>query len=202
MTMLAPQAWLAACCVGLGLFPGLVLRVLEAATRSLPGLHASADVAQGGLGMASGLDSFDRVIPAMFVMALLGVLAFTTLVASPRAAMARVTPTWGCGGELTAQTEYTATAFSKPLMMIFSPVYRPTREVESLARVSPYFPHEVRYRSQIEPTFERYIYDPLVRTVMRVAAGMRVLQAGGLHAYLAYVIAMVVSLVLFVWWRS
>ncbi len=202
MTMLAPQAWLAACCVGLGLFPGLVLRVIEAATRSLPGLRASTDLAQGGLGMASGLDSFDRVIPAMFVMALLSGLAFTTLVASPRAAMARETPTWGCGGELTAQTEYTATAFSKPLMMIFSPVYRPTREVESLARVSPYFPHEVRYRSQIEPTFERYIYDPLVRTVMRVAAGMRVLQAGGLHAYLAYVIAMVVSLVLFVWWRS
>jgi len=23
-------------------------------------------------------------------------------------------PTWGCGGELTARTEYTATAFSKP----------------------------------------------------------------------------------------
>ena len=28
--MLAPQAWLAVCCVGLGLFPGLVLRVLGA----------------------------------------------------------------------------------------------------------------------------------------------------------------------------
>ena len=202
MTMLAPQAWLAACCVGLGLFPGLVLRVIASATRSLPGLRASAELAQGELGMGSGLDSFDQVIPAVFVMALLGALAFTTLTASPRAALARVAPPWGCGGELTAQTEYTATAFSKPLMMIFSPVYRPTRAVESLARVSPYFPHEVRYRSQIEPTFERYIYDPLVRTVMRVATGMRVLQAGGLHAYLAYVIAMVVSLVLFVWWRS
>jgi hypothetical protein len=37
---------------------------------------------------------------------------------------------------------------------------------------------------------------------LRVADGMKVLQAGSLHAYLAYVIALVVSLVLLVWWRS
>ena len=117
-------------------------------------------------------------------------------------AAARHVPTWGCGGELTARTEYTATAFSKPLMMIFREVYRPTRRVETLGDVSPYFPREVRYRSEIEPTFERYVYDPLLRAVLRIADGMKVLQAGSLHAYLAYVIALVVSLVLLVWWRG
>src|SRR5438046_5873448 len=117
-------------------------------------------------------------------------------------AAARRVPTWGCGGELTARTEYTATAFSKPLMMIFRAVYRPTREVETLTDVSPYFPHEVRYRSEIEPTFERYVYGPLLRGVLRVADGMKVLQAGSLHAYLAYVIALVVWLVLLVWLRG
>jgi hydrogenase-4 component B len=74
--------------------------------------------------------------------------------------------------------------------------------VEALAEVSPYFPHEVRYRAEIEPTFERYVYGPLVRAVLRAAAGMKVLQAGSLHAYLAYVMALVVSLVLLVWWRG
>src|SRR5207247_6718232 len=114
----------------------------------------------------------------------------------------RRVPTWGCGGELSARTEYTATAFSKPLMMIFRAVYRPTRQVEALAEVSPYFPQEVRYHSEIEPTFERYVYGPLVRRVLRMADGMKVLQAGSLHAYLAYVIVLVVSLVLMVWWRG
>jgi hydrogenase-4 component B len=85
-------------------------------------------------------------------------------------------------------------------MMIFRAVYRPTRQVEALAEVSPYFPQEVRYRATIEPTFERYVYGPLVRGVLRVAHGMKVLQAGSLHAYLAYVIVLVVSLVLLVWW--
>jgi hydrogenase-4 component B len=74
--------------------------------------------------------------------------------------------------------------------------------VEALAEVSPYFPQEVRYRAHIEPTFERYVYDPLVGAVLRVASGMKVLQAGSLHAYLAYVIVLVVSLVLMVWWKG
>ena len=106
-------------------------------------------------------------------------------------------PTWGCGGELTPQTEYTATAFSKPLMMIFRAVYRPTRDVETLTEVSPYFPREVRYRSEIEPTFEQYVYGPLARGVLRAAAGMKVLQAGSLHAYLAYVL--VLGVLLLIW---
>jgi hypothetical protein len=38
--------------------------------------------------------------------------------------------------------------------------------------------------------------------VVKVAGGLKVLQAGSLHAYLGYVIALVVYLVLRVWWRS
>lgn len=199
--MLAPQAWLAVCCVGLGLFPGFVLRALDGVMASLPGLRLSRPAVQSGLGMASGLDSFDHVIPAMLGMALLAAVAAAGLLTARRAAVRRV-PTWGCGGLLTARTEYTATAFSKPLMMIFRAVYRPTRKVEALTEISPYFPQEVRYRSEIEPTFERHVYRPVIRAVLRVATGMKVLQAGSLHAYLAYVIALVVSLVLFVWWTS
>ena len=68
------------------------------------------------------------------------------------------------------------------------------RQVESLAEASPYFPREVRYRARIEPTFERYLYAPLTRGVVRTAAALKVLQAGSLHAYLAYVLVIVVLL--------
>jgi len=205
--MLVPQAFLAALCVGFGLFPGRVLRVLAGVMAPLPGLQPQADMGRGAFEMASRssgagvMNSFDHVVPVVLVAALLGGLAVAAWV-TRRAGAARRVPTWGCGGELTARTEYTATAFSKPLMMIFDAVYRPTRQVEALATVSPYFPEEVRYHSEIENTFERYVYGPLVRGIFRMADGMNVLQAGSLHAYLAYVIALVVSLVLFVWWRS
>ena len=36
--LLAPQAFLAAACVALGLFPGLVVRVLAGVAASLPGI--------------------------------------------------------------------------------------------------------------------------------------------------------------------
>jgi hydrogenase-4 component B len=202
--MLAPQAFLAALCVGLGLFPGGVLRVLGGVMTSLTGLQPQADLGRSSLEMTArspGMDSFDHVVPVVLGAALLGGLAMAAWV-TRRARAIRGVPTWGCGGELTAGTEYTATAFSKPLMMIFGAVYRPTRQVDALASVSPYFPEEVRYHAEIENTFERYVYGPLVRGIFRVADGMNVLQAGSLHAYLAYVIALVVSLVLFVWWRS
>jgi hydrogenase-4 component B len=103
---------------------------------------------------------------------------------------------------LTAKNEYTAAAFSKPLIMIFRAVYRPTREVEALAEVSPYFPREVRFRAAIEPTFERYVYGPLLRAVLRTADGLKVLQAGSLHAYLAYVLVLGVALLLWLGGRS
>ena len=198
--MLAPQACLAALCIVLGLFPGFVLRVLDPVLASLPGVRVPPALPSGSLVMVSGRSAFDHVMPVGLALAILGGVAIALACAARRAV--RRVPTWGCGGELTARTEYTATAFSKPLMMIFRAVYRPTREVETLADVSPYFPTEVRYRARIEPTFERYVYVPLTRAVLRVAHGMKVLQAGSLHAYLAYVIALVVSLVLLVWWSS
>jgi hydrogenase-4 component B len=199
--MLVPQAFLAVLCVALGFFPGIVLRVLQGVMAGLPGLERQTDMVRGGLGMSSGL-ALDYVIPIALGAAMLVGLVAAALLTSRSGFQTRRAPTWGCGGELTPRTEYTATAFSKPLMMIFGAVYRPTREVQALTQVSPYFPQEVRYTAKIEPTFERFVYGPLVRGVVALAAGMKVLQAGSLHAYLAYVIALVVSLVLLVWWRS
>jgi len=195
LIMLMPQAFLAALCLLLGLYPGGVLRALSGVVASLPELGLRADLTRTALGM-TGVGAFDHVVPAVLAAALFGCVAIAGVMTSRRTPSPRRAPTWGCGGELTAQTEYTATAFSKPLMMIFRAVYRPTREVEALADASPYFPREVRYRAAIEPTFERYVYDPLVRGVLLVADRMRVLQAGSLHAYLAYVLVLGVLLLL------
>jgi hydrogenase-4 component B len=195
LIMLVPQAFLALLCVVLGLFPGVAVRALGGVLTSLPGVPSLA-MAGSGLGISSGFASFDHVVPALFGIAVAGGLGAAALTARPRTAARRVS-TWGCGGELTARTEYTATAFSKPLLMIFQGIYRPTQQVDALTSASPYFPQEVRYRAEIEPTFERYVYGPAVRLVMRAANGMKVLQAGSLHSYLAYVL--VLAVVLLIW---
>jgi len=191
--MLVPQAILAGLCVVLGLFPGLAAGALTTVVRTLPGLPPDAGGIRLGSGMTSG--SFDTVIPVVLGLVLAGTLSLSVLLTRRRMAP-RGVPTWGCGGELSARTEYTATAFSKPIVMIFRAIYRPTREVETLAEISPYFPREVRYRAAMEPTFERFLYGPLGRAVLGFAEGMKVVQAGSLHAYLAYVLVLGVLLLL------
>jgi hydrogenase-4 component B len=196
--MLVPLAMLAVVCLALGLFPGAVLTVLGRVTASLPGLTDASGLARGAWSMSVGSGPFAQVTPAALGVAVVGGLCVTALLAVVgRATRAiRRAPTWGCGGTLTPRTEYSATAFSKPLLMVFREVYRPTREVEALADVSPYFPSEVRYRVEIEPTFERHLYDPLLRGVIQLAERMKVLQAGSLHAYLGYVLLLGAALLM------
>jgi hydrogenase-4 component B len=200
--MLTAQAVLALACVVLGLFPGFVVQGLAPVLASLHGVQSGTELTHGLLGMTSSSATFDHVVPMAIGMTLAGALGAAFFLTARRGHAARRVPTWGCGGDLDARTEYTATAFSKPLLMIFKGIYRPTREVATLAEVSPYFPRAVHYRSEIEPTFERYVYRPVVGAVMRAATAMKMLQAGSLHAYLAYVIVLVVSLVLLVWWGT
>src|SRR5438105_6346192 len=96
-------------------------------------------------------------------------------------------PAWDCGlPGLTSDNEYTATAFSKPLRMIFSALYRPRREIQAEFEVSPYYPTAIRFESEIEPTFEKHLYDPIKERILAFASRMRAIQAGSIHAYLAY----------------
>jgi hydrogenase-4 component B len=193
--MLLPQGFLALTCLALGVVPGVVLQVLTPVLASLSGLPPAAPAPRMWAMISPG--GFDHVMPFVIGLMLVGGLGVAALLGARRRTAARRVPTWGCGGELNARSEYTATAFSKPLMMVFRAIYRPTREVDTLADVSQYFPREVRYRAEIEPTFERYLYGPLTRAVFRAASGMRVLQAGSLHAYLAYVL--VLGVLLLIW---
>jgi hydrogenase-4 component B len=196
--MLVPQAFLASACVGLGLAPGFVLQGLRGVAASLPGVRPAPEMVRGPFAIAPGPGHFDHLDPPLVALVVLLAAGLAGVLSVAARYRVRRAPTWGCGGELTARTEYTAAAFSKPLMMIFSAIYRPTREVQTVGET--YFPREVRYRAEIEPTFERFVYGPLTRGVLAAAERMKVIQAGSLHAYLAYVIALVLSLVLLLWW--
>jgi hydrogenase-4 component B len=194
--MLAPQAFLAGMCFVLGLAPGWVLGVLQGVTASLPGVRPAPEMVRGLFAIAPGPGHFDHLQPPLVALPVLLVVGLVSALFLGVQYAVRRAPTWGCGGELSARTEYTATAFSKPLMMIFGAIYRPTQEVSRVEEVSPYFPSAVRYRAQIEPTFERFVYGPLTRGVLGAAERMKVLQAGSLHAYLAYVLLLGIGLLL------
>jgi hydrogenase-4 component B len=112
-----------------------------------------------------------------------------------------VDETWDCGlDRLTSQMEYTATAYSKPLRMIFQAIYRPRRRIQADFAVSRYFTKSIRFESHIEPTFEQLIYRPVNRAILRFSRRVRRVQTGSLSAYLFYIF--VTLLILLLWERT
>ncbi len=199
--MLAPQAALALACVAIGLFPGPVLLPLGRVAGGLVGALPAAGLVADPFRIAPLPGAFDGLSLPLAALALALALALAAVLTSIAGFARRPAPTWGCGGELTAESEYTATAFSKPLMLIFRAIYRPMREVSTI-ETAPYYAREVRYRAEVEPTFERFVYRPLTRGILGLAGRLRVIQAGSLHAYLGYVMTLVLLLVIYLWWHG
>lgn len=201
-TMLWGMALLTATCFLLGLFPTAFFAVFDPVTQQLLGEQASTQlVAANGLSV-SALNPDGGVVSPPGLL-LLGLILLPVPVglclAFSRGLKTRIGPTWDCGQKgLTPQMEYTATAFSKPLQMIFRALYRPRREVQADFEFSRYFTKTIRFESHIEPTFERWIYHPFQRAVMNVSKRIRLLQVGSVHAYLIYIFITLLVLLLVV----
>jgi hydrogenase-4 component B len=199
-TMLAGMAVLAVGCVALGLGATWLVRIFDPITQQTIGVSASsAMVAARGMALSPGTPHGGTIstmgIALIFVFA---GLAFALPLALRWSRRSVKGPTWDCGlPGLTADNEYTATAFSKALRLIFSALYRPRREIQAEYEISPYYPSAIRFESEIEPTIEKHLYEPLRQRVMAAARRMRAIQAGSINAYLAYIFITLILLLLF-----
>lgn len=106
--------------------------------------------------------------------------------------------TWDCGYyQLSPRTEYTATAFSKPFRIAFSFFLLPYTKTEKI-RDSFYHIKSFKYEVFTTPVFRRYIYQPIIGLVFRIAHKVRKLQPGSIHLYIAYIFITMLSLIIFV----
>jgi hydrogenase-4 component B len=195
------MAILALACVALGLGASWFIRVFDPITQQALGIRMSAAlIAAHGFVISAGGARSGTVstagIAAMFLV--LSIVPALLWLAWGRRASRSTGPVWDCGlPGLTAENEYTATAFSKPLRMIFSALYRPRREIQAEFEVSPYYPTAIRFESEIEPTFEKHLYDPIKERILSWAGRMRAVQAGSIQVYLAYIFVTLIVLLLF-----
>jgi len=200
-SMLMGMGGLTAACVVLGLGVTWFLPVFDAMTEQLLGQRVVADlITGGGFVLSAGTPHGGTVSTAIIAVSLLvlSLPAALLVLRTTRRFRRERGPVWDCGlPALSEENEYTATGFSKALRMIFSVLYKPRREIQAVFDVSPYFPKEIRFESEIEPTFEKWLYAPLQEFVFRVSSRMRTIQAGSIHAYLAYIFVTLVLLLLF-----
>lgn len=201
VSMRAAMALLAAACIALGLGAHVLFPALDSVTGQLLGTKVSGMiVAASRAGLQAPAPRTGSVSPLVLGL-LLGVLSlvpFAVWRIRQRAAEVATGPAWDCGTPgLTAENEYTATAFSKSFRMIFSAIFRPRREIQPKFDVSPYFPREIHFESDVRPAPGTGFYESVKDAALRLAMRGRQIQAGSIHAYLAYVFVTLILLLLF-----
>ncbi|WP_321474111.1 hydrogenase 4 subunit B [uncultured Paludibaculum sp.] len=200
-TMLAGMGVPAVGCLVLGLCSTWLLPALDSVTQQLLSVRPSSSLtAFGGLVLSSGTVHGGTISIPVIAGFLIFLSAAAVLLTRKglRSSVCRSGPTWDCGlPGLTAENEYTATAFSKPLRMIFAALYQPKREIQAEFDISPYYPKSIVFESEVEQTFESRLYVPFKDKILERAGRLRAIQAGSIHAYLAYIFITLVILLLF-----
>ena len=175
--------WLATGCILLGLFPTVVIEMLDPVTRLLVGSGLMATATSHGWWLLAPI-SEDRASysPAIF----LGSIAvFTPLIYWAvrhyfHGRQKRV-PAWDCGFPLqTSRMQDTAEGFGQPIRRIFSSFMRRTREHPSPFDTQP------RYLSIVEDPFWYWLYLPIARIVEYGTRLIAFLQQGRIAIYLLY----------------
>ena len=191
---------LSAICILLGLAPMVVVPMLDRITSPMTGASiAHQMLALDGWTLAPAGVEFSSLSSPVLALVLVGAaalgLALVALFGGFR--RNRYAKTWGCGLTLTPRMEYTATGFVQPIKRVFSTIYQPTVELKTeFLEESKYFAKRRRFEFHIEPVFEKYLYRPVVSFVSMLADRLRVIQAGSLHLYLAYMFVTLVVLLL------
>jgi len=191
---------LSAVCIALGLAPMLVIPFLDHVSTSLIGRSiADKMLALDGWALAPVNVEFSSLSSPVlgFLLVATAALGLALVVCYGGTSPRRYSKTWACGLNLTSRMEYSATGFVQPIKRVFSTIYQPTVKLETeFLEESRYFAKRRRFEFHIEPLFQAYFYDPLIVFVSGLADRMRIVQAGSLHLYLAYIFVTLVVLLL------
>jgi NADH:ubiquinone oxidoreductase subunit 5 (subunit L)/multisubunit Na+/H+ antiporter MnhA subunit len=202
-SMVAAQGLLALLCLLFGILPGFAVSGLGrvSASLGLPALDSAT--AQGWLWLtpvAPEIASYSAPLLFLGVAAMFGVRFWVYLLERRRRGGAPVQrgEAWDCGfGATGARTQYTATAFAKPIRYVFEPVFDVHEESqrETLPGLPTRATH-VRYQVHVEDISWRYLYPPIERGVRSATRLVSRIQTGNLRHYLVYSF---VTLVLLLW---
>ncbi|UWG95364.1 formate hydrogenlyase [Dehalobacter sp. DCM] len=200
-TMTAGMAVLAVICFGIGLFPMIIIRILDPVVVSLGGGSIFGQL-QGGFIMAYYPLTVQAgsISPIALLLALGGIFLLTLGVLRIVGGkyVERKYGTWDCGFDaLNARMQYTATGFSKPIKIVFRILFRPTRKT-LLEGDSFYYPDSIEYTTTVASIFEDYLYHPVIKLFERFSKRTKFrIQTGSIHSYLLYIFVAVLVLMLY-----
>jgi len=185
--MLFSLSLLAGLCFLFGIFPGLILNLLDnVAVQTLGnGLPATAIASWLWLEPISAQQA-SYSAPIILIFAVIAVGLCTYYLRYKHAAIRR-SNTWDCGfGGLTPRMQYTCSAFTMPFRRIFSNTWQIDEKIEKQAGNMLLQVTDIRYQLHIEDHCWAKIYHPIEHSVNRTARLVSRIQTGNIRIYLAY----------------
>ena len=191
--MVSAQFILISLCVLIGLFPTLVVQLLNNIPRQMFGQGLSHAMQHGWLWLtpvsAKSAEYSAPLVALGLMVSLIGWFIVRMIMKPKRRVrnLGRVAP-WDCGfGPINSRMQYTGGSFSMPVKRIFAPFWKLSTEQKMQARNGlPLHAHTQIYREQSEDLSWRFIYNPIIAWVNFITRNIGKIQTGHLRHYLAY----------------
>jgi formate hydrogenlyase subunit 3/multisubunit Na+/H+ antiporter MnhD subunit len=189
---------LAALCLIIGLFPRVILNLIDIVSFSLTG-NSVFNQLQGGFPVAYYplKISAGSIAPFAFFIAVAAFVLIALLLARIIGGklLTRKYGTWDCGYEaLNARMQYSSFGFANPLKVVFKVLYRPSPKIEATGEHA-YHPKTIAFTTTTESVFEKYFYKPFYGKVKAFSRMVKFrVQTGLIHNYLIYIFVVVLIL--------
>jgi len=197
--MLAGPAILAALCFFIGIFPGVIISLINSVAGQLLGQTMPNDSALGWLWLAPvSAEQASYSPPLVLVAALIaGCISFWYLRRNPATVMRRA-ETWDCGfGGLTPRMQYTSSAFTMPFRRIFAKVWMIDEQInKDRYGAMDQEVAAVHYQLHVQDHSWPRLYQPIAQGVDSLARQVGRIQTGNIRTYLGYSF---VTLIMMLW---
>ncbi len=196
-SMLAGMAVLSLLCLVLGIFPGHTIKLLSPAVSSLTGIEYMLPSGKGIIHVSkTAADLSPLAILVAMIAIFIAVVVLIRIIGGKTKISYR--GSWDCGiPSLTPRMQYTATAYTSPFRRIFERIYLPIVDIHVVHVLKPFIVKSINYRSEIVPSFDKYLYKPVTDFIYSIAGKVKLLQSGSLHLYLGYMLITLLLLLLF-----
>lgn len=199
-SMLYGPALLAGLCFFFGIFPNLIINLLNGVARQLLGQSLPNDTALSWLWLAPVSANKVSYSPPMVLVGVLiaGGISFWYLRRNLETKTMRRAAAWDCGfGGLTPRMQYSCSAFTMPFRRIFARVWlideRVDKEMQGAMDMEV---KAVHYHLQVQDHSWPRLYQPITHGVNQLAKQVGRIQTGNIRVYLGYSF---VTLILMLW---
>jgi len=198
--MLIGPALLAGLCFLFGIFPGLIINLINGVAKQLLEQSLPNDTSMSWLWLAPvSAHQASYSAPLVLIGVLLaGFITFWYLRRNPDTKTMRIAPTWDCGfGGLTSRMQYTSSAFTMPFRRIFANAWIIDERIDKDMRGAMNLDvAAVHYKLQVEDHSWPKLYLPIAHAVNTLAKHVGRIQTGNIRVYLSYSF---VTLIIMLW---